>query len=133
MKKAIKISQYLYVGLAIIFFLCLMLQVLLAGLAIFESAGYWLKHVTLIHLFGFNAPVFMLLFAYLGDLPRFVYWHLFSLLVLVFLMYFTANMQVSWIGSLHPVIAMILIAVAYRNIAVTMNWLKQTDIQKGEK
>ncbi|MFD2044192.1 DUF6220 domain-containing protein [Ornithinibacillus salinisoli] len=131
-RKSNSISRYIYFGLTIIFFTCLILQVLFVGLALFDSSVHWLKHITLVHLFGFNIPVFMLLFAFLGRMPRWSYWYILGLLGLVFAMYFTANMTISWIGSLHPVIAILLIEISFMNVVRTWKWLKRVK-QKGEK
>ncbi|SET00762.1 hypothetical protein SAMN05216389_104145 [Oceanobacillus limi] len=129
-RKRSNVPQYLYLGLSSIFFICLIVQVFLAGLATFDSAAYWLMHTTFVHLFGFNLLIFMLFFAFIGKMPKWTYWHIFGLLTLVFMMYFTANMQLNWIGSLHPVLAILLIMISYLNVKKA--WYKLNSEKKGE-
>lgn len=109
-----KISRTIFLVLAIIFALSIAAQIFLAGMATFISPAHWLKHVTFVHLFGFNVPIFMLIFAFLGKLPRWAYWHLFGIFVSIFLMYFTANITATlpWAGAMHPLIAVILFILA---------------------
>ncbi|WP_430786614.1 DUF6220 domain-containing protein [Virgibacillus flavescens] len=110
-----RISRIIYLILAIIFALSIVAQIFLAGMATFVSPMHWLKHVTFVHLFGFNIPVVMLVFAYLGRLPRWAYWQLFAVLVSVFLMYFTANITATlpWASAMHPLIGVVLFVLAY--------------------
>ncbi|WP_188455967.1 DUF6220 domain-containing protein [Virgibacillus oceani] len=106
----IGVGRTIYLLLAILFTCSVVLQFFLAGAATFVSPLNWMRHTTFIHLFGFNIPIFMLLFAFIGGLPRWAYWQVFGLLVLIFSMYFTANMiaDFPWIGAVHPVIAALL-------------------------
>lgn len=99
-----RIGRGIYLLLAVIFALCVTIQFYIAGMAVFDNPIHWLQHTRFIHVFGFNLPVFMLVAAFIGVLPRQVYWHLFSVLIFIFLMYFTANIGISGLGPLHPVL-----------------------------
>ena len=110
MSNGKKISRVIYLILCVLFASGVIMQVILAGMAIFINGLHWAQHSTLIHLFGFNIPIFMLIAAFLGKMPRWAYWHVFGLLFLIFLMYFTANITGTFpiVAALHPVIAMAL-------------------------
>lgn len=107
----IRTGRVIYLILAIFFTLCILAQIYLAGMAVFLNPAVWPKHTMFVHLFGFNLPVFMLIFAMVGSLPRWAYWQLFGLFVSIFLMYFTANM-LPWFGPLHPVMAILLFVLS---------------------
>ncbi|MEK4253332.1 MULTISPECIES: DUF6220 domain-containing protein [Ureibacillus] len=82
-----KLSRYLFFLGAALFLISVAIQIFTAGLAIFVIPTHWLSHITYIHLFGFNVPIFLLLFAYLGKLPRWGYLYVFGLMFGVFGMY----------------------------------------------
>lgn len=124
-------GRIIYSVLAFIFLLCITVQIFLAGMAIFISPVHWMRHMTFIHLFGFNIPLFMLLFAFVGAMPRWAYWSVFSYFVSIFAMYFTGNMsaQLPWIAALHPVIATVLFIIALLVVNKSFKSVKE----KGEK
>jgi len=110
----IRIGRGIYFLFAAIFALFIIGQVFSAGMAIFVGAENWLKHTTLVHIFGFNILVLMLIAAFVGKLPRWGYGYVIGLAVLVFSMYFSANFTrvAPWVGALHPVLAMVLFIVS---------------------
>ncbi|SFB06761.1 hypothetical protein SAMN04488072_106170 [Lentibacillus halodurans] len=122
-----------FLVLAIMFTLSVTVQIFLAGMAIFVSPENWVKHIIFVHLFGFNIPVLMLIFAIVGVFPRWVYWQLFGVLVLIFLMYFTANITgaLPWAGALHPVIAVVLFILSCS--IVLRVWKLISANKKGEE
>ena len=105
-----KVSRLMYLLLGVLFAIGVIMQVMLAGMATFIDGLHWARHSMLIHAFGFNIPLFMLVAAFFGKMPRFAYWQVFGSLLLVFLLYFTANMRgtLPIVAALHPVIAMVL-------------------------
>lgn len=115
-RKRVYISRIIYLGLAIIFGCSVALQFLLAGMAIFINPVNWVKHIGFAHLFGFNLPIVMLIFAFVGAMPRWSYWYLFGMTLLVFLMYFSANItaMLPWFAALHPVIGVMLLMLSCR-------------------
>ena len=60
MTARIRVGRIIYFILASLFALCTMAQFFFAGSAIFMDPVEWRKHVTFVHLFGFNIPIFML-------------------------------------------------------------------------
>lgn len=118
----IRMGRVVYLLLAIIFACCMTIQIFFAGMAIFMSPAHWVKHTTFVHLFGFNIPVLLLVFAFVGSLPSWAYWQTFGLFVSIYLMYFTANVTaiVPWVGAMHLVVAMILFVLSW--IIVLKTW-----------
>jgi hypothetical protein len=133
--KRIQFGRFSYSLLAIIFAVCIVTQIFLAGLATFVHPMNWAKHSTLVHIFGFNIPIFMLFTAFIGSMPRWAYYQIGGLLGLIFAMYLTANFTaiVPWIAAAHPVIAMLLFVLAF--IIVLKTWrlvFNQNKKLKGE-
>jgi len=110
-------ARLLYALLAVLLVLCIGLQFYWAGMAVFTEASYWSQHVMFIHIFGFNLPVLLLLAAIGAGHARWAYWHVLLILLLTFLMYFSANISASqsWVGALHPVLGTLLLAAAASN------------------
>lgn len=133
-QKRVKVGRIIYLILAMLFTLCILVQLYLAGMAIFMNPAAWLRHMMFVHLFGFNLPIFMLLFAFVGALPRWAYWQLFGILVSIFLMYFTANMRTAfpWIGPLHVVIAISLFGLSCLIVIKAWNLLFHKNKKKGK-
>ena len=106
--------QVIYIGLGIVFFGCLLIQFLLAGMSVFDDPTKWLVHKSFAHLFALNIPIVMVICAVIGKFLRLVYKPLATIILLIFMMYFTANMgwQVGWIGAFHPVAGVLLIFAA---------------------
>ncbi|QQK81919.1 hypothetical protein HUG20_09005 [Salicibibacter cibi] len=114
MNQSVRIGRIVYLVLAIIFALSIATQILFAGMAIFINPVNWMKHMIFVHLFGFNIPIFMLAFAFIGALPRWAYGQLFGTLILMFFMYFTANMTtiLPWFGAMHPLFGVLLVVLS---------------------
>ena len=111
MRKIVSNRSYAriaYIGLGVAYVVCLLTQFLFAGMSIFENPTYWVKHKTFVHLFGYVVPALMLLCALLGKFTHLVYKELVTVFLLLFVMYFTGN--IGWLGALHPLIGVLLIA-----------------------
>lgn len=106
----VSIGRITFFILVSIFTLSVTLQFFFAGMAIFLHAANWMKHTMFVHLFGFTLPVLLLIFAFIGKLPRWAYWQIFGLFTGIYLMYLTANIRgiLPWIGTLHPIIGLFL-------------------------
>lgn len=105
----VRVSGFLFMAAACALLLCVVVQVFLAGMAIFVHPRYWAQHTTFVHYFEL-LPLLMLLLAFAGRLPRRLAWHSFGLYVMIFLQYFFANirMQLPFIAALHPVMALLI-------------------------
>jgi hypothetical protein len=102
----IKFCKSGFALLSVLFVISVVVQVFLAGLAIFVNPIHWLKHTGFIHLFEF-VPVLMLIVSFVGKLPRWAIGQSAALFGVIFVMYFTANITpvIPWAAALHPVIA----------------------------
>ena len=105
MKAAHRVSRTVFMILAWGLALCILVQTLIAGLAIFTHASYWASHRIFVHIFGY-LPILMLVFAFACRLPHSLRWHCVGLYALIYVQYFTANFPNA--GALHPVIALLL-------------------------
>ncbi|WP_449538563.1 DUF6220 domain-containing protein [Ferdinandcohnia sp. Marseille-Q9671] len=127
----VRIGRGAYLLFSVIFAALLIIQVLLAGMAVFVGAENWLRHSTLVHLFGFNLPLFMLLTAFIGKMPRWAYWNVLGLLVLIVGMYFTANFitVAPWVGAIHPVLAMVLFVFSVGMVSNTWKFVRKRGLE----
>lgn len=107
--KRTRFGRISYLSLAILFTLCNVVQIFIAGLAIFVHPLNWAKHVSFVHLFEL-LPILMFVMAFIGQMPIWARWQSAGLFALVFVMYFTANITpiLPWAAAAHPVIAMVL-------------------------
>lgn len=101
-----------FVGLSGLFVICITLQVLIAGMALFVDSSNWRGHTAFVHVFEY-LPILMLLLAIFGKLSKGLRWQCLGLLGLIILQYATAKVSgdfpsVRMIGALHPVIALLL-------------------------
>lgn len=110
----LRISRFIYLLFATVFALCVFIQIYIAGVGIFLDASAWTKHITFVHIFGYNLPIFMLIFAIVGRVPYTVYLQLFGIFVSIFLMYFTANFTsvMPLIGPMHVIMAIVLLVLS---------------------
>ncbi|GAA0609377.1 hypothetical protein GCM10009001_28530 [Virgibacillus siamensis] len=91
--------------------------------------------MTFVHLFGFNIPIFMLGFAFIGASPRWAYWQLLGILISIFLMYFTANISahLPWFGAMHPVFGVLLFVLSCTMVSKTWKFtFNNKNNQEGE-
>lgn len=108
-----RISRILFLVFAVGFALCVTLQVFIAGMATFAGPQNWAMHVTFIHFFEF-LPLLMLLCAFLGRIPASVKWVSGLQFLLIFYMYFAANMRGinPMLAATHPVVAVAIFGLA---------------------
>lgn len=108
-------SQRLYTALAWLFVAGVIIQVLLAGLAMFESAENWDRHIQFVHLIEFF-PILMLIAAFVGKMPVYLRWLAVAEFVLIGLQYFFIGARDSadtrWIAAFHVVNALLIFWVA---------------------
>lgn len=100
-------TWYAFLGLAVIFTLCVAAQVFIAGLAVFVAPAHWAQHTTFVHIFEF-VPLLMLAVSAAGRLPVRLRWLSAALFALVYAQYFTANIRglAPLLAALHPVVAL---------------------------
>lgn len=107
----IRWAQRGYVLLAGLFAVCVLVQVFIAGMAVFVDPANWSLHTTFIHVFEL-LPLLMLVLAFLGRLPRGLKWLPVGLWVLIIVQYVTANLFGSLVAAIHPVNALVIFVAA---------------------
>lgn len=87
----------------------MIVQVFIAGLAVFTDPINWGRHTSFVHFFEL-LPVLMFILAFVGKVPKSLRWQSLGMFGLIFLQYATANMGgiSGMIPAIHPVIALIL-------------------------
>lgn len=109
----VRFAQAAFMYLAFAFTLCVVIQVFLAGLAVFVSPLNWVRHINFVHVFEF-VPLLMLLLSFVGRLPKALRWQSAGLFGGIFFQYFSANIgsKLPWAAALHPVMAMMIFWLA---------------------
>lgn len=100
----IRICRVIYSILALVLFICIVVQVYLAGMALFGNPEAWKWHRTFVHLFEYISIVLCIL-GIVGKLSRRMVWGSLGLFLLFNIQYYTAH---GIAGSLHPVLALVL-------------------------
>ena len=109
-------ARIAYLVMAAIFTACVVVQVFLAGLAVFVSPADWGPHTTFIHFFE-PLPLLMLVVALVARL-RGLRWPALALIALISVQYVTVGWtQPRAVAALHPVGAMFIFATA-----VALTW-----------
>lgn len=93
-----------------IFAICVLVQVFLAGAALFDDPGYWTAHTTFPRFFSF-LPIIMIVLSFFAKVPssvRMRFYLLLGLIVLIFVTV-TALKGIGLLAALHPVIALALL------------------------
>ncbi len=138
--SGIPFSQIVFIGFGVIFLGCLLIQFLLAGMAIFEDATKWATHKEFVHVFGYTIPVMMIVSSVTGKFFSRVYKELSAIFLLIFMMYLTGNVgwQVGLLGAFHPVAGVFLIVAAcvvvmkvYKGVDATED--VKSKYEKGER
>lgn len=119
----IRYSRFIYSIFAWIFVLSIIIQVFLAGMAVFESPVHWGRHVNFGHLFSV-LPLFMFALGFLGRLPRWMIWWSLGLLAMMILQSVTAN---GLAPALHPVIALVLFLVGFMLARRSIRFFKHSE------
>ena len=104
-----RIARIAYIGLAWLLVACIAVQTYLAGAATFADASHLNRHTAFVHIFEI-APLLMLALAFAGRQPAALRWRPLAMFALIIAQYATANAPAA--GALHPVIALVLFALA---------------------
>ncbi|MBB6673499.1 DUF6220 domain-containing protein [Cohnella nanjingensis] len=84
--------------------ICIIVQVFLAGMALFDNSEAWKWHRTFVHWFEYISIILFIL-GWIGKLSRKLIWGSLGLFVLFNIQYYTAH---GFVGALHPVLALAL-------------------------
>lgn len=95
--------------LAWIFAIGIVVQVLIAGMALFEDAKHWTGHSSFAEYISI-IPVLMLVTVFIGRLPAALRAQTGMLIGMIILIALSAMFRsdIGWLASLHPVIALLL-------------------------
>ena len=95
--------------LAWLFTASIALQVLFAGLALFDDASNWTRHASFARYFAF-IPLVLALLGWVGRMPKPVIWRSIGLFGIVLGLFITAILasRIDMLSALHPVLALLL-------------------------
>lgn len=109
-----------YVVVAGLFVVCVLIQVFIAGMAVFVDPENWSLHANFVHVFEF-LPLVMLVLAFLGRLSQGLKLLPAVLFVLLIVQYATAlGFSDSVVAALHPVNALVIFGIAV--MAIRRAW-----------
>jgi hypothetical protein len=120
-------ARYGYVLFAGIFVVCVLIQVYIAGMAVFIDPANWDLHTTFIHVFEL-IPAILLVLALLGKLSYILKLLPIVLFSLILVQYAIAHRFGSLVGAIHPVNALVIFWIGI--ITTRMAWRtlsEQTD------
>ena len=107
-RRALTIAAWLLAAAVLV-------QIFLAGRAVFVGPDWWQRHRDFVHTFEWLSPLAVIL-AYVARATRAEKWLAWATVVLIFLAYATAGWQSSLgrlgLAALHPVIATLLFLTA---------------------
>lgn len=116
-------SRYGYVGSMALFAVCVLVQIYIAGMAVFVDPANWDLHGGFVHVFEF-IPLPLLVAAFLGRLPRTFKSIPIVLSLLVGVQYATAHQFGSFVAALHPVNAVVIFGVATVTTKRAWSWVE---------
>ncbi|GIO21361.1 hypothetical protein J18TS1_44610 [Oceanobacillus oncorhynchi subsp. incaldanensis] len=111
-------GRWIYAVFSMIFLICTLAQFFLAGMAIFGGGQFWSAHKMLVHLFGLNVPVIMMIGAFMGNSKKNDYFFILGLFILIVTLYASANLGFlhSYLGALHPVLGFLITILSIGNL-----------------
>lgn len=108
----VRVAQYGFLLLAGFFAICVVIQVFIAGMAVFVDPANWNMHMTFVHVFEFLL-IPILILAFLGRLSRELKWLPVGFWTLIGLQYATAEgFSASLVAAIHPVNALVIFWLA---------------------
>lgn len=99
-----KYSRILFYLLSWILLLGIIIQVSLAGLAVFVDGGFWQEHRALVNIIEF-IPALMFVFGNAGGIPKFYKAWSFLLFFFINFQYYTTF---GWLGAIHAVFTLVI-------------------------
>jgi hypothetical protein len=119
----VRIGRFGFALFALIFAVCVIVQVFLAGLAVFVNKGDWGPHTSFVISFEF-VPILMFILSFVGRVSGRLRWTSLGLYVMILLQYVTAKaFSGIWLAAFHPVIAILMYWNAYIIVKQTWRWI----------
>ncbi|WP_222125821.1 DUF6220 domain-containing protein, partial [Paenibacillus sp. Y412MC10] len=100
----VRICRLAYFILSCVLMICIVVQVFLAGVALFDHSEAWKWHRAFVHMFEYISIILFIL-GIIGKLSRKLIWGSLGLFALFNIQYYTAH---GIAGALHPVLALVL-------------------------
>lgn len=122
MSKRIGAARYGYLVVATLFGAGVLVQVYIAGMAVFIDPENWELHTRFVSVIE-PLPILLLVLAFLGQLPRRLKLSPVALFILMVVQYATASMFGSFVAAIHPVTALIMFVVAVMTVREVRNWV----------
>lgn len=116
-------ATYSYLGAAVLLTASVLIQIYIAGMAVFVDPARWSSHVS----FGNILPVVLLILfvlAFLGRLPRIHKGLPIVIFLLFFIQFATAHRFGSLVGAIHPVNAAVIFWLS--TVTVQRAWAEVT-------
>ncbi|MEW9700421.1 DUF6220 domain-containing protein [Paenibacillus sp. SI8] len=115
-QQTVRNAHFIFKLLAWIFAISILIQVLLAGLALFGDAIPWSSHASFARYFSI-LPVLMLAASFIAKSPASLRIQIIALIGMIVLMFVTAifSSKIGFLSALHPVIAVFLF---FRTMAI---------------
>lgn len=103
----VRFARKAFFFLAVIYAVCVAIQVFFAGVATFVDPLKWQLHRNFVRVIEF-IPIIMLVFGFMGRLSKSLRWQSAGLFLFIILMCATANIarSVPITGAFHPVVAL---------------------------
>ncbi|MBO9610221.1 MAG: hypothetical protein J7639_29955 [Paenibacillaceae bacterium] len=120
----VPVVRFVFALLAMVFAAAIVVQVFLAGMALFVHVGDWSMHRSFINYFEY-VPILMFILAFPGRIRGLMRWLGLVLFVLCSLQHITVQVLVDvWVlGALHPIIAMLLFMFSAYGVRQSWRWL----------
>jgi hypothetical protein len=124
----IRTVRFIYGLLAAAYFVCVVLQVFFAGLAIFVSNDYLQLHRTFANYFE-SASILMFLLSFPGRIRGGLRWWTLGLFVLTSLQHMTIRTFTGFLPALHTVDALLLFAISLYITKRSLSWVGMRSVQ----
>lgn len=109
--RRVQLGRYGYLVLAVFFVICVLMQIYIAGMAVFIDPANWSLHTTFVHAFE-PMLIVLLVLAFIGRLSRSLKVAPIGLFLLIGIQYATAEMYGSLVAAIHPVNAVVIVLVS---------------------
>lgn len=118
----IRWTRFAYGLLAVLYFICVILQVFFAGLGVFVDSGDLDLHRTFANYFEFGS-VLMFLLSFLGAIRGWPRWLPLALFALTSAQHMTIRTFTGYLPALHTVNALLLFWIALHLVKRSWKWL----------
>jgi len=120
----VPVVRFVFALLAAVFAAAIVVQVFLAGIALFVHVGDWSLHRSFINYFEY-VPILMFILAFPGRIRGLMRWLGLVLFLLCSLQHITVQVLADvWVlGALHPIIAMLLFMFSAYGVRQSWRWL----------